>query len=136
MDERTDGGTKCSDPVFLTVTTVPESLIFQISSMILREREFSIYGMYPSDDVDQNAVSLRPALRLVSHVSFVKEVGKGTSISYGGTYITEKKMKIATIPVGYGDGYPRSLSNKGYVLIHGKRQGFLEESVWISLWLM
>ena len=50
----------------------------------------SIYGMYPSDDVDQNAVSLRPALRLVSHVSFVKEVGKGTSISYGGTYITEK----------------------------------------------
>ena len=73
----------------------------------------SIYGMYPSDDVDQNAVSLRPALRLVSHVSFVKEVGKGTSISYGGTYITEKKMKIATIPVGYGDGYPRSLSNKG-----------------------
>ena len=100
----------------LTVTTVPESLIFQISS---------IYGMYPSDDVDQNAVSLRPALRLVSHVSFVKEVGKGTSISYGGTYITEKKMKIATIPVGYGDGYPRSLSNKGYVLIHGKKARIL-----------
>ena len=85
----------------------------------------SIYGMYPSDDVDQNAVSLRPALRLVSHVSFVKEVGKGTSISYGGTYITEKKMKIATIPVGYGDGYPRSLSNKGYVLIHGKKARIL-----------
>ena len=90
--------------------------------------------MYPSDDVDQNAVSLRPALRLVSHVSFVKEVGKGTSISYGGTYITEKKMKIATIPVGYGDGYPRSLSNKGYsrclsgkgsVLIHGKKAPIL-----------
>ena len=81
--------------------------------------------MYPSDDVDQNAVSLRPALCLVSHVSFVKEVGKGTSISYGGTYITEKKMKIATIPVGYGDGYPRSLSNKGYVLIHGKKARIL-----------
>ena len=46
---------------------------------------------------------------------------KGTSISYGGTFVAPKKMRIATIPVGYGDGYPRSLSNKGYVLIHGKR---------------
>ena len=53
--------------------------------------------------------------------SVVKDVEKGTSISYGGTFVAPKKMRIATIPVGYGDGYPRSLSNKGYVLIHGKR---------------
>ncbi len=81
----------------------------------------SLYGMYPSDEVDKTAVSLRPALELISHVTFVKEVEAGTSISYGGTFVADRKMKIATIPVGYGDGYPRSLSNKGSVLIHGKR---------------
>ena len=81
----------------------------------------SIYGMYPSDEVKKDAVDLKPALELISHISFVKDVEKGTSISYGGTFVAPKKMRIATIPVGYGDGYPRSLSNKGYVLIHGKR---------------
>lgn len=81
----------------------------------------SLYGMYPSDEVDKTAVSLKPALELISHVTFVKEVEPGTSISYGGTFVADRKMKIATIPVGYGDGYPRSLSNKGSVLIRGKR---------------
>ena len=74
-----------------------------------------------SDEVKKDAVDLKPALELISHISFVKDVEKGTSISYGGTFVAPKKMRIATIPVGYGDGYPRSLSNKGYVLIHGKR---------------
>lgn len=81
----------------------------------------SLYGMYPSDEVEKTAVSLKPALELISHVTFVKEVEPGTSISYGGTFVADRRMKIATIPVGYGDGYPRSLSNKGSVLIHGKR---------------
>ena len=85
----------------------------------------STYGMYPSDEVDKSAVDLKPALRLTSHVSFVKEVEPGTSISYGGTFVAPEKMKVATIPVGYGDGYPRSLSNKGSVLIHGKRAKIL-----------
>lgn len=79
------------------------------------------YGMYPSDEVNKSAVDLKPVLSLISHVTFVKEVEKGTPISYGGTFVSPRKMKIATIPVGYGDGYPRSLSNKGYVLIKGKR---------------
>lgn len=83
------------------------------------------YGMYPSDEVNREAVRLRPALSLVSHVTFVKDVEPGTAISYGGTFVAEKKMKVATIPVGYGDGYPRSLSNKGSVLIHGKRARIL-----------
>ena len=60
-------------------------------------------------------------LSLISHITFVKEVEAGTPISYGGTFVAPEKMKIATIPVGYGDGYPRSLSNKGSVLIRGKR---------------
>ena len=58
---------------------------------------------------------------MISHITFVKEVEAGTPISYGGTFVAPEKMKIATIPVGYGDGYPRSLSNKGSVLIRGKR---------------
>lgn len=79
------------------------------------------YGMYPSEDVmRKTAVPLRPALELVSHVGHVKWVDAGTPVSYGCTYITKRRTKIVTVPVGYADGYPRSLSNKGYVLIHGK----------------
>ena len=81
----------------------------------------STYGYYPSEEVPKDEVVLQPALTLTSHVSFVKEVEAGTPVSYGGTYITTKPTKIATIPVGYGDGYPRSLSNLGEVLIGGKR---------------
>ncbi|MFP4697927.1 MAG: alanine racemase [Eubacteriales bacterium] len=80
----------------------------------------SIYGLYPSDDIDFNKIELKPALSLKSHIIFLKEVEKGTSISYGGTYITSRKSRIATIPVGYGDGYPRALSSKGRVLIRGQ----------------
>ena len=84
----------------------------------------SMYGLY-SDEVDQNAVDLKPVLSLISHVTFVKTVEPGTAISYGGTFVADKTMRVATIPVGYGDGYPRSLSNKGFVLIHGKRARIL-----------
>lgn len=85
----------------------------------------STYGMYPSDEVDKKAVALKPALSLISHVAFVKTVEPGTAISYGGTFVAQKKMRVATIPVGYGDGYPRSLSSKGEILIHGKRARIL-----------
>ena len=66
-------------------------------------------------------MKLKPALVLKSHVAFVKDIEAGTPISYGGTFVSDKKMRIATIPVGYADGYPRNLSNVGYVLIRGKR---------------
>ena len=85
----------------------------------------ALYGMYPSDEVNKKAVTLRPALELKSHVIFVKKVPAGTGISYGSTYVTEKETEIATIPVGYADGYPRNLSNKGYVLINGKKCNIL-----------
>ncbi len=81
----------------------------------------AIYGMYPSEYVNKRRVMLRPALELKSYVAMVKEVAAGEGISYSSTYVTPQKMKIATVPVGYGDGYPRSLSNKGYVLINGKK---------------
>ena len=79
-----------------------------------------LYGHYPSNEMDKN-YKLYPALEFKSHISFVKTVDKGFSISYGSTYVTDRKMKIATVPVGYGDGYPRYLSNKGYALVRGTR---------------
>ncbi len=81
----------------------------------------STFGLYPSEDVNKENVRLKPAMALKSHVAFVKEIEVGTPISYGGSYVSEKPMKIATIPVGYADGYPRNLSNIGYVLIRGRR---------------
>lgn len=84
-----------------------------------------LYGLYPSDEVEKEPVALRPVMELKTHISYVKTVEKGTAISYGGTFITEKETKVATIPVGYADGYCRGLSNKGYVLIHGKRAPIL-----------
>ncbi len=81
----------------------------------------TLYGNWPSDDVAKDIVPLKPVMSLYSHIVMVKNVPAGTPIGYGGTYITEKEQMIATIPVGYGDGYPRSLSNKGYVLIRGQR---------------
>lgn len=85
----------------------------------------TIYGLWPSEEVSREVISLRPVLSLKSHVVYIKEVGAGVPVSYGGTYVTERKTLIATIPVGYGDGYPRSLSGKGYVLIRGKRAPIL-----------
>lgn len=77
------------------------------------------FGMWPSNEVKKDVVLLKPILSLKSHVVYVKEVPAGTPVSYGSTWTATEKRRIATIPVGYGDGYPRSLSNKGYVLIKG-----------------
>ena len=85
----------------------------------------TLYGLWPSAEVPRDIVPLRAALSLYSTVAYVKTVPAGTAVSYGGTYVTDREMRIATIPVGYGDGYARSLSNKGYVLIRGKKAGIL-----------
>lgn len=85
----------------------------------------TVYGLMPSDEVLLGNIKLTPALSLYSHIVFIKELEAGREISYGGTFVTDKTMRVATIPVGYGDGYPRSLSNKGYVLIHGKKAPIL-----------
>ena len=81
----------------------------------------STYGLYPSEEVIKSNCPLKPAMQLLAHVTHVKWIEEGTAISYGGTFVAPKRMRIATIPCGYGDGYPRSLSNKGYVLIRGKK---------------
>lgn len=81
----------------------------------------TLYGLWPSEEVDQKIVALTPALSFVSHVVYVKTLPAGTPVSYGGTYVTSGETRVATIPIGYGDGYPRALSNVGEVLIRGKR---------------
>jgi len=81
----------------------------------------TMYGLWPSEEVSKDILELKPALELKSHITFIKVLPEGVPVSYGGTYITPCEKVIATVPVGYGDGYPRSLSNKGYVLVHGKR---------------
>ncbi len=80
-----------------------------------------LYGLWPSPDVNMSRLALKPAMSLVTHVAYVKELPAGREISYGGTYRTSEPRMIATIPVGYADGYARGLSGKGDVLIHGKR---------------
>ena len=85
----------------------------------------TIYGIYPSDEMDRDNVKLHPVMELKSHIAYIKTVEAGVAVSYGGTFVTDHPTRIATIPVGYGDGYPRSLSNAGYVLIHGKRARIL-----------
>ena len=86
----------------------------------------TLYGLWPSDEVSKTTVPLMPVMSLYSHIVYIKEVGPGVSVSYGGTYVTSReKTRIATIPAGYGDGYPRSLSNKGYVLICGRKAPIL-----------
>lgn len=80
-----------------------------------------LYGLWPSGEVRKDIVALKPILSLYSHIVYIKEIEEGTAVSYGGTFVAPKKMKIATIPVGYGDGYPRGLSGKGYVLIRGQK---------------
>ncbi|MGM9660919.1 MAG: alanine racemase [Faecousia sp.] len=83
------------------------------------------YGMYPSDEVDPGLLPLRPALQWLSRVTHVKVLPAGREISYGGTYVTKADTVVATIPVGYADGYRRNLSGKFHVLIRGQKAPIL-----------
>ncbi|MCI9339865.1 MAG: alanine racemase [Dorea sp.] len=91
------------------------------ANMDLVRAGIAAYGLYPSEEVNKENVPLKPAMELISHVTHVKWVEEGTPVSYGGIFTAKRRTRIATIPVGYGDGYPRSLSNQGCVLIRGKR---------------
>ena len=97
------------------IVDIPEANMNMVRAGII------LYGLWPSDEVNKTRLDLQPAMSLKSHISYLKDLEPGRKISYGGTYITDKEQKIATIPVGYGDGYARTLSNKGYVLIRGQK---------------
>jgi len=85
-----------------------------------------LYGLWPSEEVRATGkIALKPALSLKSRIVYVKTVPKGQEISYGGTFTTVRDTQVATVCLGYGDGYPRSLSNCGYVLVKGKKAPIL-----------
>ena len=84
-----------------------------------------LYGMYPSQEMDPTLLPLTPALTWHSRVTHVKCLPAGREISYGGAYVTQKPTIVATVPVGYADGYRRSLSGNFYVIIRGKRAPIL-----------
>lgn len=77
------------------------------------------YGLYPSEEIDRSVV-IKPVMSLIAHVSHIKTLPAGVGVSYGWTYVTCKETRVATITAGYADGYPRALSNKGRVIIHGE----------------
>lgn len=79
-----------------------------------------LYGLWPSDEIIKDNVNLKPVMSLVSHIVYIKDINEGTSVSYGGTFTANASTKVATIPVGYADGYPRSLSNIGKVIINNE----------------
>jgi len=79
------------------------------------------YGLYPSAEVDQEAVDLRPVMALKSRIIHLKKVPAGFYVSYGITHCTPRPTIIATVPVGYADGYSRLLSSRGRMLVHGQR---------------
>ncbi len=95
-------------------------LLYPEANMDLVRLGIVLYGLWPSDEVPLSRSEIRPALELKSHIVYIKDIEGGDEVSYGGIFTALNSRRIATIPVGYGDGYPRSLSNKGYVLINGK----------------
>ncbi len=84
-----------------------------------------IYGLYPSQEVDPKLLKLQPAMSWYSRVTHIKQLEPGRRISYGGTFVTQAPTVVATVPVGYADGYPRILSNRFYVLIRGRKAPIL-----------
>lgn len=81
----------------------------------------TLYGLWPSNEVSKEVIDLYPVLSLKSSIVYIKELEKGREISYGGTFVVEKPMRVATVSAGYADGIPRGLSNKGYVLVRGQK---------------
>ena len=93
---------------------------FEDAHMDMVRAGIILYGLYPSDEVDQSVLKLQPALSLRARITHVQHVPAGTGISYGSTFVTKRDSVIATVPVGYADGWPRALSNKGRVLVRGQ----------------
>lgn len=98
-----------------SITELPEYQLDMVRQGI------SLYGLRPDDDCPAYFEGLHPAMVVKSEVAHVKKLPVGRLVGYGGTYVTGRERVIATIPVGYADGVPRLLSNKGYMLVHGQK---------------
>jgi alanine racemase len=107
------------EPRFKHISNSAGIIDFDAIHYDLARAGIMIYGLYPSKDVDQN-FGLIPAMSWYARISHVKTLPENYGVSYGATYVTKKPTRIATIPVGYADGYPRALSGKGRVIINGR----------------
>ena len=96
------------------------TLDYSLSHMQMVRAGIILYGIHPSSDV-MHPAALRPVMSLRAVISHIKEIEPGSDISYGRTYTAEKKLRVATIPIGYADGYSRQLSGKADILVHGIR---------------
>lgn len=101
------------------IVTMPEANMDAVRAGI------TLYGLRPSANINLKEHHLKPVLSFYSSIVFVKDVPAGFPVSYGSTFVSYKDMRIATVPIGYGDGYPRSLSGKGYVLVRGQKAPIL-----------
>lgn len=97
------------------------ALDYPMSHMDMVRAGIVLYGISPSDEVAHPEPALRPVMRLKTVVAHIKEIEPGSAVSYGRTFTAKEKMRVATVPVGYADGYPRALSDRADVLIRGKR---------------
>ncbi|NDV23090.1 alanine racemase [Desulfovibrio sp. JC022] len=97
------------------IIDLPESYLDMVRPGIM------LYGLYPSSGVHQINADLKPAMQIKARIAQIKDVPAGFRISYGHTYTTPTATKLATIPLGYADGYRRQLSSAGKVLVHGKQ---------------
>ena len=100
------------------------TLRFREADLNMVRAGIMLYGLHPSKETEKNA-ALRPAMELKSHITCIREILPGTAVSYGGTYTADSVRRVATVCAGYGDGYPRNLSGKGTILVHGKRAPIL-----------
>lgn len=96
------------------ILTLPESHMDMVRAGVI------LYGLWPSNEVEKT-IDLRPALQLKARVAYVKRVAPHCPISYGCAFVTERESVIATLPIGYADGYTRRLSGKAYVVVRGQR---------------
>lgn len=96
------------------------TLDYSLSHMQMVRAGIILYGILPSGDV-MHPEDLKPVMSLRAVISHVKELEPGSDVSYGRTYTADKKLRVATVPIGYADGYPRSLSGKADILVHGVR---------------
>ncbi len=97
------------------------ALDYPMSHMDMVRAGIVLYGISPSGDVAHPEEGLVPVMRLKTVAAQIKEIEPGTAVSYGRTFTAKEKMRVATVPVGYADGYPRALSDRADVLIRGKR---------------
>lgn len=95
------------------VMEIPESYYDAVRTGII------LYGCYPSDEVDRNQLSIKPVMSVKANIVHLKKVPAGFSVSYGRTFTTERESLIATLAIGYADGYPRLISGKGRVIVNG-----------------